>query len=265
MTTKHDKYFLADLEAVSKSYKDAMEQKDIKAIQGLASLDTTAQWAVANTGALIMSYLFNETLKNYNVGSDLTWLKYPIIRYNLGQRQINEPKINLVLDAFKEGGFTEEKEQTIKSLEGDKKIRLIRLTSFWKFFLTRYAIDKQQTITFPSVIGRQVYVSYLAKHKDSLKLPTGITVFKTRMIIFGSMSKDGDFNNLEGEKMFHKMGGAPMYYTLGENDQTKREAIRFFISDDGINKKVNPNSIYAYNKFIIPNKNAILNKQGLPI
>ena len=263
MTSKSDKYFLTWLESFGSAYKEAMDKKDVQALQGLTAFDISRRWAVGNTGSLIMSYLFKETLKTYKLGQNIPWLNYNTIRNELGKRKISENRMDMVIDALEEGGFIEVKEKTVRGLEGNKIFLSLKLTDTWKYFLTQYKRNKKQTMTFPHILGRQIYLSYLAKHKNELKLPTGINSFKILLIILNNATKTGYIDSIEGEKMFHKMGGVVLWHEVGEGDEIKREDIKFFTEDDGVKKKINPKVLKAYNEYLLPNYNRNSRRRGL--
>jgi len=262
--SNYDKFFLAHLESFGSAFKDAMDKKDLSAIQGLTAFDISRRWAVGNTGSLIMSYLFKETAKSYKIGANLPWLNYNTIQENLRKRKISPQRMDIVIDAFEEGGFIEVKKSIIKSLTtGIKSAWSIKLTDTWKYFLTQFKREKKQTSTFPHILGRIVYLSHLAKHKDIYNLPTGISSFRTLLIILENAGKSGYIDSAEGEKMFYKMGGVVLWHEVGEGDEIKKEDIKFFIEDDGTKKKINSKVLKAYNNYVIPNAQRNLRRMGL--
>ncbi len=262
-----DKDHLNWLESLAPANRDAMVNQDKDALRGLSAYDTSRQWAVTNTGSLIMSYIFRETLKNYEKYGDIPWLNYDVLKNSLGKIKINEGRMRIVMDAFKEYEFIETNEKKIKSLDKDKtKLSLrIRLTDMWKWILKEYKRNKKHTIIYPDILGRQIYMSYLVKYRDELKLPTGISSFKPLLMILHSATKDGYIDSKYGEDMFYEMGKLVKWHGFVEGDEIKKEEIKFFLEDDCKNKKINPLVMKAYNKYLAPNQIKITNvrNQGL--
>lgn len=260
---KTDDYFQIILESVSPSYLEAMQKKDFDAIQGLGAIDMARRWAIANTGSLILSYLFKETLKNYNVGARIPELSYGVIIRELKKRNISVNRIDMVIDALIDGNFLIMTEKEVKSLEGIKIYKMLRLTDVWRFFLNKYKADKKQTIIFTHQMGKQIYASYLAKNREQFKLPTGVSSIKTMFIILNNANKEGQIDSAEGEKIFNKIGGVVMWHDIGEGDEIKKDQIKFFTRDDGKKKTINTNVLKAFNNYLMPNFNKLTRKRGL--
>ena len=229
MTSKGDKYFLIGMGSVADAYRDAMIKKDIKALQGLTAFDVSEKWATANTGSKVMSYLFKETVNRYDKRKPLPYLNYFVLMENARKRNINPGRLKLVIDALVDSGFIEIKEEIKKSQEGDKKFLYLRLAEMWRFILIKYIRNKKQSITFPHILGRQVYISYLSKNQDTLKVPTGLKSFKNLFIFINNSSTNGEVDNKEAELMFSRTGGIVELQDFGESDEVKKDDIRFFV------------------------------------
>jgi len=271
-----NKYFQLILESINNSYRDAMIKGDINAIQGLCSLDISHKWAQANTGSYVLSHLFQQTIKKYKIGGSMPWIDYDKLTDDLHRsRKINEMRIDMVRDALITKGFAEINQGTINTLENQSgKIitTKIRLTKLWEPFLNKFLRQKFQTSTFPHILGRQIYLSYLAELKNNKLMKgrgssTGVTSFKIFPMIFNQLTPKGYVDNDQCEKMFHKQGGEAVWHDFCESDGIKQAPIRFFIEDNLKleRKKINENSIKAWNKYVLPQANVIFNKNGMTL
>jgi len=269
MTSQSDKWFLTWQASLAPAHKDAMDSRDTTAQLGLTAFDISSKWSIANTGSLIMSHLFKETLKSYKIGASIPWLNYNVIKNGLRKRKINDYRIDMVITAFEEEGFIETKEDKIKSLlDRERTIKRLRLTDSWRFLLTSYKRDKKQTVIFPHILGRQVYMSYMAKLKlkglfNSKGDATGLGPFKKLLIILNNATKDGYINNKEAENTFDNLGGVALWHEIGEGDEIKKDDIRFFTEDDGKRKKINSRVLKAYNQYLLPNQQRNAQKIGM--
>ena len=272
-----NRYFQGILEGIKDSYTLAMQKGDMEAIQGLCSLDFSSKFPMAHTGSYVLSHLFKKTIKKYTLGGSIPWIDYDEIVDKLGERKINPLRVDMVRDALITNGFVELNQGTINTLNEEKTnassgkiITLkIRLTELWIPFLNNYLRKKIQTATFPHILGRQIYLSYLAglKNKNLIKTPTGVSSFKIFPIIFNQLTPKGYVDDEQCEKIFHQQGSDIMYHDFCEADGIKQEPIRFFVEDNlrlG-RKKLNKNSVKAWNVYVLPLANAILNKHGMTI
>ena len=261
-----EKWFSIFLESMNNAYKDAMKKGDVKAINGLTAMDISEKWAVANTGSYFMSWMYKETLKNYSIGGEIPSLSYGKLVHDLRKRKISPARVAMIKEALEQNGFIETNIKKIKSIEGYRTILRLKLTDIWKPILRSYIRTKKNT-TFPYVLGRQIYLSYLAEQKNSglSKLATGISSFKAFLIVLNNITPEGNFDNEQGERMFENIGGSAIWHSLGEMDSTRMEEIKFFIEDNGKTKKINPNVIWAYNKYLIPNVNKNMNMRGMSL
>jgi len=257
MVNRFDKNFRYYIEAISPSVVQAMKNRDLDALNGLQSFQSFYKFPALNTASKILSFIYRETSKKFEMTEDM-----PKISQTSILKSLVNVRNNIILDtidSFIEAGLLKKIETPIKSLqvENAKKVEY-ELEPVWRISLSNYNKNLEQEELFTNIIARLVYCSYRAKREES----SALHIIKLIMILIKNKNEDDELPESEIENTCNNIGKARWSEILMEQSQVKSN-IRFIEKGKDGYFKINKNAIYAFNKYIVPNYNKIYQKNPI--
>lgn len=244
-----DREFKVNMMALGEAVKNIILKNDVNALKGIQTLSSfMALNPSLNNGSGVISYVIRETMKKYDSNNPM-----PIIA---GRKVLDafpgfsEDKVKEVLEGFENLGFIGYIINPMVAPQFQKEIPYlsIKLTPLWNKYLKEYKRKSKENELFIESIGRIIWASILIKNGGGGG--AGFRTFRILILILTSAT-NGELSIQEAERLCYQIGEGK-FSQLISCDNAKDKEIRFFTYNDGEKFKINPNTLKAYVKYVVP-------------